>query len=270
MACGDALAAFIVSDVMRPCTIFVSSRDLVTRARAIMRENGLRTIPVIDGGRLEGIITPKEVMHVTSTRSNIPVAGIMFSTRMLTTPSMAMSELARQMVNLDVNDMPVVQSPTDRTVVGLIKMEDVLGKISSKLPKEMAVKEAMVKDVVTCDEDDEIARIWELMERTRYSGLPVVRHDSARHIKRVVGMITRSDIIGSGATRISEESSKGRASAKVKSLMRTSVITVSPQTPIVEAIELMVKRNVGRLPVTDKDNLVGIICRSDVVSAACG
>jgi CBS domain-containing protein len=235
-----------------------------------MRENGLRTLPVIDGGRLEGIITPREVMHVTSTRSNIPVAGIMFSTRMLTTPSMGLLELARQMVDLDVNDIPVVQSPTDRTVVGLIKMEDVLGKISSKLPKELAVKEFMVGDVATCSEDDEITRVWELMERTRYSGLPVVRYDSTRHIKRVVGMITRSDIIGSGATRISEESSKGRTAAKVKSLMRAPVISVSSQTPVVEAIELMIKRNFGRLPVIDKDNLVGIICRSDVVSAACG
>jgi len=270
MACRDALAAFRVSDVMRPCAVFVSSRDLVTRARALMRENGLRTLPVIDGGRLEGIVTPREVMHVTSTRSNIPVAGIMFSTHLLATPGTSLSELARQMTELDANDIPVIQSPTDRTVVGLVKMEDLLGKISTKLPKGLSVEDVMVKEVATCGEDDEITQVWELMERTRYSGLPVVRHDGARHITRVVGMITRSDIIGSGATRISEESSKGRVSAKVKSLMRTSVISISPKAPVVEAIELMIKRNVGRLPVLDKDNLAGIICRSDVVAVACG
>ncbi|MEW6593004.1 MAG: CBS domain-containing protein [Candidatus Hadarchaeota archaeon] len=270
MACRDMLAGLRVSDVMKPCTVFISSREPVTTARAMMRVNGLRTLPVVDGGRLEGILTPREVMQVTSTRSNIPVSGVMFPTRLLVTAGMPLSELARQMAELDVNDMPVLQNPTDRTVVGLVKMEDVLRKISSKFSPKRLVESVMTKEVVSCTGEDDISKVWEQMEQAKYSGIPVVSYDRARRVKRVVGMISRSDIIGTGTARISEESRKGRASPKVKTIMRTPALKISPKAPVVEAVDLMIRKNIGRLPVVENDDLVGIITRYDVVAAACG
>lgn len=272
MACRDVLVGVSVSDVMRPCSVFISSRDLVTRGRAIMRSTGLRTLPVIDGGRLEGIITSREVMQVTSTRSNVPVAGLMFPSSLVATPSTELVVLAKQMVGLEISDVPVVQSYSDRTVVGLVKLDDILRRIAGKMPSKLLVGDVMAKKVVSCGEEDEISSIWDIMEKTQYSGIPVVRYDKSKRVTRVIGMITRSDIIRSGASRLSEESAKGhfRSPPKVKSLMRTPAVVVSPQTPVSEAIDLMVRRNIGRLPVVDKDDLVGIISRSDVIKVAAG
>jgi CBS domain-containing protein len=264
------LAGLRVSDVMKPCAVFISSREPVTTARAVMRENGLRTLPVVEGGRLEGILTPREVMQITSTRSNIPVSGIMFPTRLLVTPVTPLSELARQMAELDVNDIPVLQSPTDMTVVGMVKMEDILRKISSKISPKLLVESIMTKEVTTCSGEDDVSHVWELMERAGYSGLPVVNYDRARHVKRVVGVVSRSDFIGLGTARISEESQKGRVSPKVKTIMRTPALKISPKAPVAEAADLMVRKNIGRLPVVENDDLVGILTRYDVVAAACG
>lgn len=271
MVCRDALAGVSVSDVMRPCSVFISSRALVTRARAIMRSTGLRTVPVIDGGRLEGIITPREIMQITSTRSNIPVAGLMFPSRLIATPSTELAELARRMVGLEISDVPVVQSYSNRTVVGLVKLEDLLRRIAGKIPQKLLVGKVMTKRVVSCHADDEISRIWNLMENTPCSGIPVVRYETAKRVNKIIGVVTRSDILRSGTTRLSEESTKGRfrASPRVKSLMRTPAIVASPRTPVAEAIDLMIKRNIGRLPVTDNDNLVGIISRSDIIKITC-
>lgn len=272
MICRDALAGVSVSDVMRPCSTFIGSNDLVTHARAIMRSTGLRAIPVIDGGRLEGIITPREIMQITSTRSNIPVAGLMFPSRLIATPSTGLVELAKQMVGLEVSDVPVVQSHSDRTVVGLVKLDDILRRIAGKMPPNVLVGDIMTEEVVTCQEDDGIPKIWYIMEDTQCSGIPVVRYDKIKRANKVVGVITRVDIIRSGATRLSEESEKGhfRTPPRVRSLMRTPAIVASPQTPVAEAIDLMIKRNVGRLPVVDNENLVGIISRSDIIKLACG
>jgi tRNA nucleotidyltransferase (CCA-adding enzyme) len=52
--------------------------------------------------------------------------------------------------------------------------------------------------------------------------------------------------------------------------MRTPAITISSKAPLAKAIELMLRRNVGRLPVVDEGNLVGIISRSDAIRVACG
>lgn len=271
MACRDALRGVKVEDVMRPCGIFVASNDLVTKARAVMRATGLKSLPVIDNGRLSGIVTIKEVMRVTSTRSNIAVSGIMSPFKQVATPSMSLVDLARQMVDLDVSDVPVVKSSSDRTVVGVVRLDDVLVQISGRIPPASKVEEIMVTDVVTCEPDDEISKIWDLMEKTHCSGLPVVRYDKRRKKRQALGMITRSDIIRSGTIRLSEESDKGRfrTPPKVKSVMRTPAIVVSPQTSINTAVDLMLEKKIGRLAVVSDGDLVGVVSRSDIIRFAC-
>ncbi|KUO42529.1 MAG: hypothetical protein APZ16_04355 [Candidatus Hadarchaeum yellowstonense] len=272
MACRDVLSGVKVEDVMRPCSVFVSSNDLVTKARAVMRSTGFRSLPVIDEGRLSGIITIREVMQVTSTRSNITVSGIMSPSRLVATPKMSLVDLARQMVDLEVSDVPVVRSSSDRTVVGLVRLDDILTQISGRISPGKLVEELMITDVVTCEPDDEISKIWDLMEKTNCSGLPVVRLDKRRRRKQVIGMITRSDIIRSGTIRLSEESDKGRFKSppRVKSVMRTPAIAVSPKTSVSDAIDLMLSKRVGRLAVVVDGYLVGILSRSDVIKFACG
>jgi len=256
---------------MRPCSSFVGSRDLVTQARAKMRSAGLRSLPVIDDGKLVGIVTERDVMQVTSTRSNIPVAGIISQTHLVATPSTGLADLALQMVDVEIFDVPVVQSQNDKTVVGLVKLEDVLRRISGKVPATALVSSVMIKNVVTCEPEDEISKVRNIMEKTKYSGLPVVRYDKRKRVNEVIGMVTRTDILRSGATRLSEESDKGRFRnpPKVKAIMRTPGIVISPQSPLVDAIDTMIRKDIGRLPVVEGGDLVGIISRSDVVGFAC-
>ncbi len=52
----------------------------------------------------------------------------------------------------------------------------------------------------------------------------------------------------------------------VSDIMVKEVITVSPKTPIKEAIEIMKKNEIGCLPVLQKEDLVGIITIKDVIA----
>jgi CBS domain-containing protein len=232
-----------------------------------MRENKLRTLPVIDGGRLEGVITQRDIMRVTSTRSNIPVIGLVMPAEILITPSMDISTAAKQMIELGLDEVPIVQSPANRTVVGIVKIEDLLRKIVNERSSQPSVGDIMTKNVVSCCESDGITVARETMEKSRLSGLPVVCHEKG--LRKVVGVITQSDIIRSGAVRTSEESKKGRKVSKVSSIMRTPAIIISPEALVDEAIEIMLRKNVKRLPVLSGENLVGIISRADVIKAIC-
>jgi len=49
--------------------------------------------------------------------------------------------------------------------------------------------------------------------------------------------------------------------------MTAPPVTISSKRPVHEAARLMVAENVNRLPVVDKDKLVGIITRADIVRA---
>jgi CBS domain-containing protein len=55
--------------------------------------------------------------------------------------------------------------------------------------------------------------------------------------------------------------------SKVGDLMTTDVITVGPQTKIIEATKTLLERRINGLPVVDEDNnLLGIICQSDIIA----
>jgi CBS domain-containing protein len=57
------------------------------------------------------------------------------------------------------------------------------------------------------------------------------------------------------------------ATRPVRSLMADGMTTVSPDTPIVEAMRLMTVRRSRHLPVVDRGRLVGIISIGDVLKS---
>jgi CBS domain-containing protein len=270
MRLPNPLAGLTVGRLMGPLKTFVGPRDLATRARALMRDLRVRALPVIEGGRLEGVVTQRSILRLTSTRSNIPVAGIMEPARILITPSMELSKAALLMAREGLDETPVVQSPTDRTAIGMLKIEDLLRLIVEALVEapDVKVSDVMNRDVISCSPSDDLAQVWELMERENLSGLPVVEKAGGR--LRVVGIVTRTDIIRSGGVRVAEESKKGRTPARVRSVMRTPVIVVESGAPLSRAAELMLTKRIKRLPVVESGGLVGIISRSDIVKTVCG
>lgn len=270
MASCEPLAQTRAAEVMRPCITFVSPSDLITNARSTMRNGGFRTLPVIDGGKLVGILTDRELLRVTSTRSNITVAGLMLPPQFIATPDQTLDKLVKGMTEFEISAVPVVKSSTDMTVKGIVHLDDILTCVQkSSIAIKLKVGEIMSKRVLTCSPEDEVSRVWDLLEERHYSGCPVTRYNKQKHALEVVGVITRSDIIRSGAIRLGEESDKGRfrSPPKVKRVMKTPAITVEPSTSLSDAIDLMIKRNVGRLPVVENGRLVGIVSRGDIIGS---
>ncbi len=254
-----------VSEVMKPPAASVAPSDLATRARGIMRSTGLHTLPVMEGGKLQGIVTLRRLLSVTSTRSNIPVSGLMLPPGLIATPDDNLVQLSRNIIALDVSLAPVVRSPIDRTLVGLARLEEILNRIAEGPAPELTVGDVMSRDVTTCGPKDKVSKVWTTMEETRLSGVPVTRHNRQKHRTEVIGMVTRSDIIKSGAVRLAQESSKGRSSPSIESLMHTPPITIPPHASLSRSIGLMVGHKIGRLPVVERGGLVGIIDREDVI-----
>jgi CBS domain-containing protein len=50
----------------------------------------------------------------------------------------------------------------------------------------------------------------------------------------------------------------------VKEIMKTKILTISPDTPIEKAIAIAQKNKVGSLPVVEVDKMVGILTTNDV------
>jgi len=127
----------------------------------------------------------------------------------------------------------------------------------------MLVGERMTRNPVTIREDESIDDGLHLMRERKVRRLPVM--DQAG---QMVGMVSDKDLLHaapSPATSLSVyELHYLLAKLKIKQIMSSQVIWVSPDTPIEEAARIMADNKIGGLPVVQDEKLVGIITETDI------
>ncbi len=241
--------------------------EFATKARAVLRSRGLRVLPVVDDRkRLLSVLSRGNVMAVTSSVSPIRVRGIMSTAKFVATMDMDVSRAVREMIRLDEWYVPVVKSPQDYTYAGMLNLESF---IDAYLKKNVAalskpLSEVMSTKLVTVSPEDEIDGVWRLMQERSFAGLPVVRKD------KLVGIVTQKDLLDSRVILPAFEAGKGKFKVppKISSVMKTSVIFLKPTDTIRKAAELMLEKNIGRVPIVDeKGRLVGVVDREDIAEA---
>jgi len=112
----------------------------------------------------------------------------------------------------------------------------------------------MVEDVITVEEKATIKKAVELMNKHEIGCLIVMKKG------KPAGIVTERDML----KRILLES-RDPEKIKVNEIMSTPLIVGKPQMDIEEAVKLMFKRNIKKLPVADKDHLVGLVTLTDLV-----
>jgi len=241
--------------------------ELVTKARAVIRERGLRILPVIDKQkRLLGIVSRSDIMAISSSKSPIRVKGIMSTLAYVATVDMEASKAIREMIRRDTWYATVIDSVRNRLYKGVLGLDNFIDALmKKKSPKfKKPVYEVMTTDIVTFSPEDGIDNVWRLMREKSLSGLPVVNEG------KLVGIVTEKDLLERSAIFPAFESNKGRfkSSTKISSIMKTSVVALKEAASLKEAARLMLDKNFGRLPIVDeKGTLLGIIDREDVVRA---
>jgi CBS domain-containing protein len=214
---------------------------------------------------LVGILYRATIITLTSTKSNLHVSSLVERPKILAkNGDNAMSTL-RLMLKKDEWTIPLIDK--HNKPLGTVSLESFLRWIykhrflEEKLSMTSVEKVMSSSDLVYVTQDDTISYTIRKLVKEKFAGLPVV--DSKL---KCVGILTQYDILRKGYSRIALDSESGPArNVKVKEIMSTPVITVSPTQNLWSLIEIMASTGFGRIPVTDKHNkLVGIIDRSDI------
>jgi CIC family chloride channel protein len=148
-----------------------------------------------------------------------------------------------------VHPASVYTMPLERRGIRLTRASEV------DLLDTIAVGDVMNTETTWARADMTLAEADQLMHSQRHHGLPVVGS------RGLVGVVTVTDIL-----RASEEPERLR----VSDVMTPRPVTVSPATPVSEALERMAVLGVGRLPVVSDDDatqLVGVFRREEAVRA---
>jgi len=126
----------------------------------------------------------------------------------------------------------------------------------------LKVVDVMTKNPLTVIASETVGQVDEMMSEHKIRQLPVV------NCGELVGIVTDRDIRSflSGWRTESQEEREKALSTKVRDIMTTGPITLSPDDSLQEAVELLIDEKIGGIPVVDEvEGLVGIVTYVDAL-----
>ena len=129
--------------------------------------------------------------------------------------------------------------------------EMILDLIAGNRQASVRVSDLMSFPVYSVTPKTPMTEVARLLREKGCTGLPVIEEGRLR------GVISRRDF-----KRVRKNN---QLSAPVKAFMTTNVCTISPEKSPAHAVELMIKKDIGRLPVIQDGQVIGIVTRSDAM-----
>jgi CBS domain-containing protein len=127
----------------------------------------------------------------------------------------------------------------------------------------MQVKEIMSMDVVVVERNDDLSQVEDLMVSKKLRHVPVVENGE------LVAVVSQRDLFKAMMSSTMGYGDKAQKaylhSVRVKEIMTYPVITISPDTSVGEAADLMVHKGIGCLPIVEGTRLVGMVTKTDLL-----
>ena len=115
------------------------------------------------------------------------------------------------------------------------------------------VRDIMTKEIVTIDDDSTALETARLMTEKGISSVFIVKYGNP------IGIVTERDFIKKICAKELTVSQ-----VKVGDIMSKILTTASPDTPIEVAVQRMVNHKIRRLPIMEREKIVGIITVTDL------
>lgn len=125
-----------VAETMTTDVVSVDPQNSVATAIRLMRTGHLRRLPVVEDGKLVGIVTSGDVRRITGMSSvvrdssgdnflwqHIPVVNVMTTEVITTSPGASIADAARLMIERKIGGLPVVEQGR---LVGILTTSDLL------------------------------------------------------------------------------------------------------------------------------------------------
>lgn len=150
---------------------------------------------------------------------------------------------------------------------------------------QLRVRDIMTTQVISLAGTDTVKDATITLAVDNLSGAPVIDDDY-----RLIGIVSETDILelimkyeeelniedpvlhllafpmdSAIDDPVLMETAKKISETKVVDIMSKDVLTVTPDTMVIDVLRLMLSRDVNRIPVLEKGVLVGIVSRSDII-----
>ena len=121
----------------------------------------------------------------------------------------------------------------------------------------MKIKEIMTKEVISVDKDEDLKHVLDLMKKHDITKIPVVED------KKLIGIVTDSLI----AYKLGSIRKRGLSTSRLhaSSVTEKEIEIISPDTDVKKVLKMVGKPGPTMLPVVEKDKLVGVVTKADLL-----
>ncbi len=148
-----------------------------------------------------------------------------------------------------------------------------------RLTRLIKARDVMTQDVIFVNHDSPLEEVASVMAAHSITGIPVIDHK-----EKVVGVISEKDFLFHMGGKDTSSfmglvsnclSNKGciaisMRQQKADEIMTSPAITVPENLPVSDIADILTKKNINRVPVTDQNGkLLGIVARADIVQSSC-
>ncbi|MFH1100551.1 MAG: CBS domain-containing protein [Methanobacteriota archaeon] len=252
-----------VREVMTSGVISVDKDVSLKRVLDLMEKYDVTKIPVLEQKKIVGIVSDNIIAYkLGSFRKRMVSASRLHASSVIekkfetVSPDAEVATILRKVGEPGPTMLPVVEKGK---LVGVVTKADLLPLVKSK----KLVGTIVSSRVFMVSPDDRVVHARRVMLDNNVARLPVV------HNGKLVGMISDREIAFAFAS-LKKSITLGRQKHMLEELlvedvMRTPAVWIPSSMGIDDAARIMLKLNVGALPVLRGITLVGIISRTDLL-----
>ncbi|MBV8361489.1 MAG: CBS domain-containing protein [Deltaproteobacteria bacterium] len=112
-----------LANAMTSNPVTASPRDTLAAAKGLMEAGGFRRLPVVDDGRLVGMLTERDIREHTGALDRIRVNAVMRTGVITVISGDSVENAARLMLEHKIGGLPIT---ADGKLVGIVTMTDIV------------------------------------------------------------------------------------------------------------------------------------------------
>jgi CBS domain-containing protein len=252
-----------VKEIMTKDVITIDKDENLRHVLKLMKKHEITKIPILEDKKLIGLVTDNIIAYKLGSirKKGIPASRLHAS-------SVTDKNIDCIPANQDIKKILKKVGKPGPTMICVTEGDKLLGIVTKAdfLPlvkSRKKIREIMKKKLFTISPDDRVIHARRIMIDEDIARLPVVDEGeligmvSDNEIAFALAKLKRSFPLGKQKHRLDE--------LLVKDIMKVPAIWTEPNTTAETAAKIMLKKNVGVLPIIDGDKVIGIISRTDLL-----
>jgi CBS domain-containing protein len=275
-----------VKDYMSSPINVIERNEPIQMARNLMFKYSIGRLPVLDNGKLVGIVTKYDITNRLNQAApewrrrpidKIPIQVVMTEKPITIFPDATMPQAAELLIENDISGLPVER---DGEIVGMITTRDMV-KYFSEQDIKATVGDLMSKNVLNVHRHHTIGHVLEEMNVQGVSRALVYEDNTTP-----VGIVTRSGLTFSemmgpkdemetkNIKMTRKESAAGRKQYRyvkqmpfvAEDIMTSPIFSLSPEIKAVEASKTLEEKHIIGMPVMENNEVVGYFSADEIIT----